>query len=286
MFAKDRQPAPSRAHQYMIYQALLGAWPSARIDDTFVERITAYAIKAAREGKVATSWAAPDTAYEAALQGFVKAILEPAGNADFLNSFSELAQRVALIGALNSLSQLALKMMLPGVPDIYQGSEFWDLSLVDPDNRRPVAFDDRLQTLALLEDNPPWQELCADWRSGRIKLALMRTLLTLRRQRPLHFAQGQYIGLSVTGPDADKVIAFARIHRRACIVIAARRHFRNDIGDGIAWPRSVHCNASIDLPARPAFRDLLDPAAPDELRGQTHATRLFGRLPVAVLTSA
>ncbi|MBN8919666.1 MAG: malto-oligosyltrehalose synthase, partial [Rhizobiales bacterium] len=132
--------APSRAHEYMLYQALVGAWALGGPDETFVARMQAYAVKAAREGKQETSWTHPDEAYEAALTGFAEAILDPSQAPDFVGSFGGFIDRLALVGALNSLSQLTLKTMMPGVPDFYQGTELWDFSLVDPDNRRPVDF--------------------------------------------------------------------------------------------------------------------------------------------------
>src|SRR6185312_14130782 len=110
------------------------------VDAEFAARMQAYALKAAREGKQETSWTNPNESYETALHAFVGHLLDPARSKDFLASFNAFAQRTALLGALNSLVQLALKALLPGVPDFYQGTELWDLSLVDPDNRRPVDF--------------------------------------------------------------------------------------------------------------------------------------------------
>ena len=135
--------APSATFEYMLYQALLGAWPPGRATMRFRERMQAYALKAAREGKQETSWLNPDQAYEAGLQTFIERILDRSTSAEFLDSLETLAQRVSLLGALNSLSQITLKATMPGVPDFYQGTEFWDLSLVDPDNRRPVDFTER-----------------------------------------------------------------------------------------------------------------------------------------------
>ncbi|HMH96264.1 MAG TPA: malto-oligosyltrehalose synthase, partial [Bradyrhizobium sp.] len=150
--------APSAAFEYMLYQALLGAWPSGQRDDAFLERMQAYALKAAREGKQETSWLNPNPAYEAGLQTFIERILDHSASAEFLNSLETLAQRVSRLGALNSLSQITLKAMMPGVPDFYQGTEFWDLSLVDPDNRRPVDFAERAAVLASLAA-PDWESL-------------------------------------------------------------------------------------------------------------------------------
>src|SRR5262249_16361425 len=129
----DGRRLPTKAHEYMIYQTLIGVWPGS-IRDDLVSRVQAYALKAAREGKQQTSWNGPNETYEAALTCFVARLLDPQISAGFLGSFEKFARRTALLGALNSLSQLALKATLPGVPDFYQGTELWDLSLVDPDN--------------------------------------------------------------------------------------------------------------------------------------------------------
>ena len=133
--------APSATFEYMLYQALLGAWQPD--DASFPERMQEYALKAAREGKQETSWLNPHAAYEAGVKSFIEKILDPSLSGEFLNSLQTLAQRLSLLGALNSLSQITLKAMMPGVPDFYQGTELWDFSLVDPDNRRPVDFAER-----------------------------------------------------------------------------------------------------------------------------------------------
>src|SRR3954447_8094735 len=132
----------------MLYQALIGAWPLDGIDRGFVERMQSYALKAAREGKEQTSWLAPNEIYESGLKNFLARILDRTNSAAFLDSFAAIARRAALIGALNSLAQLALKAMMPGVPDFYQSTELWDFSLVDPDNRRSVDFAARNAALA------------------------------------------------------------------------------------------------------------------------------------------
>ena len=133
--------APSATFEYMLYQALLGAWQPD--DASFPERMQEYALKAAREGKQETSWLNPHAAYETGVKSFIERILDPSLSGEFLNSLQTLAQRLSLLGALNSLSQITLKAMMPGVPDFYQGTELWDFSLVDPDNRRPVDFAER-----------------------------------------------------------------------------------------------------------------------------------------------
>ena len=281
--ATQERCAPSRAHRYMLYQALIGAWPLSGIDRTFVKRMTAYALKAAREGKLETSWAVPDADYENALTAFVERILDPAASGDFIGSLSEFAKRAALLGALNSLSQLTLKMTLPGVPDIYQGTELWDLSLVDPDNRRAVDFTARERAAAELEGPVPWRDLCADWPSGRVKLALTRSLLACRRQHADLFMHGNYQPLSVNGRDADKVIAFSRSHHRGTLVVAVARHFYDMTQGGLSWPDAGAWAASIRLPPRASFRNLIEDERPLSRSGEIEASKIFGAVPVALL---
>jgi (1->4)-alpha-D-glucan 1-alpha-D-glucosylmutase len=192
--------APSVTTEYMLYQALLGAWPIGERDPTFADRFQAYALKAAREGKEETSWLKAHTAYEAGLQAFIAQILDPSISGEFLEALDLLAQRLALLGVLNSLSQLTMKATVPGVPDFYQGTELWDQSLVDPDNRRPVDFAARARRLSALEA-PDWMWLTQNWRSGELKLAWTRQLIKLRHQ---HAA-------STSSPSQDAAAARRRL---------------------------------------------------------------------------
>lgn len=238
--------APSATFEYMLYQALLGAWPSSERDDNFVERMQAYALKAAREGKQETSWLNPNTAYEAGLATFIVRILDRSVSAEFLNSLETLGRRVALLGALNSLSQITLKATMPGVPDFYQGTEFWDLSLVDPDNRRPVDFAERAAVLTSVE-TPDWQSLAQNWSNGHLKLAWTRQLLKLRGELAELFADGDYQPLQVKGPHRDHVIAFARRRGRDAAVIAVAKSFAGFSQGGRAWPRADAFDATLDV---------------------------------------
>jgi (1->4)-alpha-D-glucan 1-alpha-D-glucosylmutase len=236
--------APSAASEYMLYQTLLGAWPLEDRDDSFAERIQAYALKASREGKRETSWLNPNAAYEAGLRTFLERILDRSKSAEFLDSLQSLAQRVALLGALNSLSQITLKATLPGVPDFYQGTEFWDLSLVDPDNRRPVDFAARAAVLASVEQ-PDWSKLAQSWTDGHIKLAWTRQLLKLRTELADLFADGDYTKLEVIGPHRDHVIAFARRHGRDAAIIAVGRSLAPLTGAGRLWPAADAYQGSV-----------------------------------------
>ncbi|MCP3387335.1 malto-oligosyltrehalose synthase [Bradyrhizobium sp. CCGB12] len=261
--------APSATFEYMLYQTLLGAWPlQGPIDADFVERIQAYALKAAREGKEETSWLNPHEAYENGVKSFIDKILDPAQSAEFREVLQTLARRVALLGMLNSLSQLTLKATLPGVPDFYQGTEFWDLSLVDPDNRRPVDFAARRAALTSLEA-PDWSGLSKSWPDGRLKLAWTRHLLRLRNRHPDIFVRGDYQPLEVHGEHADHVIAFARRHGRATAIVVVGRHFAPFTQAGREWPALEGLDATVDitgysatglagneLPVMQALRDL------------------------------
>jgi (1->4)-alpha-D-glucan 1-alpha-D-glucosylmutase len=238
--------APSVTAEYMLYQTLLGAWPLDGHDETFVERMQAYALKAAREGKQETSWLNPNAAYEAGLNTFIARILDRSISAEFLDSLAVLARRVALLGALNSLSQLTLKATLPGVPDFYQGTEFWDLSMVDPDNRRPVNFAERSAALTSLRA-PDWESLAQNWADGRLKLAWTAHLLKLRTELEGVFTHGDYRPLAVEGPHRDHVIAFARRRGRDAAVIAVARHFAPFSQGGRVWPSATQFDATINL---------------------------------------
>ena len=267
-----RSGAPSANHEYMIYQALIGAWPE-KIDATFIQRMQAYAIKAAREGKAETSWISPNVGYEQALDHFICNILGPDQNRDLLESLGELAGRVSFLGMLNSLTQLTLKSAVPGTPDFYQGAELWDLSLVDPDNRRPVDFAIRR---SMISQRPGWDELKRDWPDGRIKFELTRRLLALRQKWPHVFLKGGYHPVEANGEHARHVIAFARTHRRKTIVVAALRHFAPLTNSGREWPTGVQAGLDLPIHARKTFRNVLT---------NTTGAPLFETLPVAVLES-
>ena len=266
--------APSATFEYMLYQALLGAWPADPRDDTFAERMQAYALKAAREGKQETSWLNPNEAYEAGLKTFIARILDRTVSAEFLNSLQTLAQRIALLGALNSLSQITLKATMPGVPDFYQGTEFWDLSLVDPDNRRPVDFAERAAVLSSLE-TPDWERLTQNWSDGHLKLAWTRHLLKMRTELADVFSHGDYEPLEVSGPHRDHVIAFARRRGRDAAIIAVAKSFAAFSQGGRAWPRAEVFDATLNVKSYSVQGN----AGARELRVVT----LFQHLPVAVL---
>ena len=238
----DGQMAPDRNDEYLLYQTLIGAWPTVGVDGhsppsteelaTFQKRIASYMEKATLEAKVHTSWVNRNEEYDAAVQKFVFRVLENREKNRFLPDLRAFARRVAYFGQFNSLSQVLLKLTLPGVPDIYQGTEIWDFSLVDPDNRRPVDYNLRQSLLAQLEEEidrygqdltPLTQELLETSQDGRIKLYLIYRTLNFRRAHPLLFSMGPYLPLEAQGTWKDHVCAFARILGEERILVVTPR---------------------------------------------------------------
>ncbi len=221
---------PDRNDEYFLYQTLIGAWPFSDAEyPDFVQRIRAYVVKAVREAKVHTAWLKPDTEYEDAYVSFVEGILARSQSNAFLEDLIPFCRRVSHYGMLNSLSQTLIKIASPGVPDFYQGTELWDLSLVDPDNRRPVDFDKRRAMLAGIreEDDSKIDRLLRDLLStredGRIKLFLVYRALKARRADREIFQVGAYLPLKSAGRFGSHVIAFARSHERQWAVVIAPR---------------------------------------------------------------
>ncbi len=250
----EGSPAPSPVDEFMIYQTLLGAWPVELLGGSpdraalagFLARIERYVIKAVREAKVVSSWENPAEAYEAACIGFVRGILNPAH--PVLADLSGFAERVAFVGMLSGLAQLVLRLTAPGVADTYQGTELWDLSLVDPDNRAPVDFAARSR---LLEEQQPAASVeevsaaLATWSDGRIKMLVLHRLLRLRRRLAEVWLEGSYDSLATSGAHADRLVAFARRHGAERIVVVAGRLFGTLLAtdarryDGSVWEDSA-----------------------------------------------
>jgi (1->4)-alpha-D-glucan 1-alpha-D-glucosylmutase len=239
----DGEPAPSANDEYLLYQTLLGTRPlevgnalaPGDASSDYLERIAAYMIKAVREAKVRSSWANVNDAYEEAVQAFTREVLEPRPNNVFLADLDALARRIAHAGLLSSLSQTLCKLTAPGVPDIYQGTELWDFSLVDPDNRRPVDYEQRLRLLRQMDARArdpkarlAWlEELLRQLPDGRAKLFVIWRALHVRAALESLFAAGTYLALRVRGARATSVIAFMRRHDgQAAITIAPRLYAR------------------------------------------------------------
>ncbi len=223
---------PDPSQEVLLYQTLLGAWPVSPDEILkFTSRVKEYMIKAAREAKVHTHWISPNLQHEGALTRFVEAILEETGDNEFMKDFKIFEARVAYFGALNSLSQVILKVASPGVPDFYQGTELWDLGLVDPDNRRPVDLWQREQLLKRLKAGEARgvgslvAPLLSRWEDGLIKLFVTYRALQLRRGHPELFLRGDYLPVRVVGGQEAHAVAFSRRMGGKWLVAAVGRFF-------------------------------------------------------------
>ncbi len=230
---------PSSRDEYLFYQTLLGVWPhfAGETDDgpsgaltEMRQRVEAYMVKASREAKIHTSWLNPDEEYEAGLRDFVSQVIEGQAAAPFLRDFDSFVRKIEIPGACNALSQLVLRLTVPGVPDTYQGTEFWDDSLVDPDNRREVDYDRRMKGIETLKfsvdrdgEERLVRELCETWWDGRIKQYILWRLLHLRRENPDLFLGGDYRPLEPAGEMEGHVLGFIRSYGEKFLIVAVTR---------------------------------------------------------------
>ncbi|KWF65569.1 malto-oligosyltrehalose synthase [Burkholderia pseudomultivorans] len=236
---RDLAWSPGPAAEAMLYQTLVGAWPPDLAPDdagglaALAERVVRWQTKALREAKRQTDWLAPEPAYEDACEAFVRAILTPHGAGDFAHRLHAFVARIAPAGVINSLTQTTLRCLSPGVPDLYQGTERWDHTLVDPDNRRDVPF----AALAAERVDGPVASYLPDWPDARVKRALVERLLALRARWPSTFSDGVYLPLRVRGPLGRHAIAFARRDAAATVVVVATRLACGLLGDAPPLPR-------------------------------------------------
>jgi len=280
----DDAMAPSRNEECLIYQTLLGTWPLHRFSEeerpVYRERIQQYMLKALKEAKLNSSWTEANEPWENAVAAFIEKVLDPKVSAVFLASLEEFAVRTAEAGATNSLAEVVLKCTSPGVPDIYQGTEIWDLSLVDPDNRRPVDYTQRRQMLEGFE-NASAVELLTDWKSGRIKLFMLQRLLRFRREHPELFGASSYQSVGVTGLHAGKIIAFERKGDSGRLVVVVPRASSSlgfaPIGD--AWG-----NAVLDLAIDGTWTDVLTGENVSDYSEKVSS--VLAKLPFAILYQA
>jgi (1->4)-alpha-D-glucan 1-alpha-D-glucosylmutase len=290
----DGQSVPGPNEEYLLYQTLVGAWPIS------VDRLQEYLMKAIHEAKVETSWINPAISYDEAVLSFAKAVLDPARSARFLADFTRFQRRVAGFGALNSLAQVLVKVTAPGVPDFYQGTELWDLSLVDPDNRRPVDWALRRRLLdELVKEIDGTQDPAGLARSlietredGRIKLYLTRQTLAFRRTRAFLFERGKYRPLEAQGPLAEHVCAFARVaDGRAALTVVPRHLAKRRTDDppiGADYWGSTWLPIPDDLGARfinVLTGEILEVGLRAEGRGLALG-RVMANFPVALLETA
>jgi (1->4)-alpha-D-glucan 1-alpha-D-glucosylmutase len=280
---------PDPADEVMLYQMIVGAWP-LDLDwsdeagcRAFAERLAGWQQKALREAKLRTNWTSPDEEYEAIARNFLFGLISRQGA--FLPLARSFVDMIAPAGAVNGLAQTVLKMTVPGMPDFFQGTEFWDFSLVDPDNRRPVDYDARREALAA---NLGPLECQPSWRDGRVKQAVVQRVLTLRRQEPDLFARGDYRPLLVQGALEDRIIGFTRsLGGSNLIVVVPRlvcRLLHN--GNGIMLDPRLLGDTTVSLPPRLAGRRLHSLLTPNEdltARPSISVQSLLKDFPLAVL---
>jgi len=277
--------APSPGDELILYQTLLGCWPTklAADDklamDAFLSRVLRFQEKALREAKLRSHWSAPNADYEAACTRFTTDLLTADAMIELRRDIGDAAHAIAPAGVLNSLSQTLLRMTCPGVPDLYQGTEFWDFSLVDPDNRQPVDFAARRTALTQIEHTPP-AELLQHWHDGRIKQWLIKRTLSTRKQYPALFSTGDYQPLIVEGEQAEHVLAFTREYDGVCLLIVIPRLTTPLLADtGLPQiPASAWGDTHVLLPEQLSGR-IFTHSLLSDVRYQVPS----GRLPVAQL---
>ncbi len=301
----DGKPAPERSDEYLYYQTLLSAWPAdcgKEPSAGFVERILQFMQKAIKEKKVYTSWINPSVEYDGAMAGFVRHTLTGSGSKRFLRLFLPFQRRIAFPGMINSLAQLVLKMVAPGIPDFFQGSELWDLNLVDPDNRRPVDYRRRQYLLEQMESfrcpcSPDAtaafvKEMLTDWSDGRIKLYLTSAGLHLRRRYPALFLEGNYLPLSADGENKEHIVGLARNLGTQSVIALVPRFVARLLGGSQSCPigPEVWKDTTISLPAELAghiYRNVftnarVTPTSQSD-RIQVPVAEALGACPVAIL---
>ncbi len=297
------EPVPSANEEYFLYQTLLGSWPMGLMDDAsyadFVGRIHLYMEKALREAKVNTSWINPNTEYEAAFHSFLDAVLDRSSDKPFLDQFAPFQARIATAGMFNSLSQTLLKIAAPGLPDFYQGTEVWNFSLADPDNRRLVDYAALQSLLKKIQDAESGDlaalvdRLLADPADGALKLYVTRAALRFRRQHRALFAQGSYMPLRAAGERNKHLIAFARSFRGTAVVVLAGRFF-SQLDSQVRPPVGVETWGNLEVVLRkqlPAgqYRDIITGHKFSPIQRNEDSifplSEVFSHLPIAMLVN-
>ena len=299
----EGQEVPDRNEEYLLYQTLIGVWPveasegSTRED--LAQRIKNYMLKALREAKQNTSWISPNQRYEEAVMQFINGLVQQRPGNRFLNEFLPFQRMISHYGMFNSLSQTLLKICAPGVPDFYQGTELWDFSLVDPDNRRPVDYGVRTALLSELKQKQQsmtgvdlaW-DLALNKDDGRIKLYLVHKALGFRREHRELFEKGDYLPLEARGARADHVCAFERTSGQDSLIAAVPRFLSRIIGGPGALPfgKAVWEDTRLFLPETNAgvhyqniFTGEVIGAVPDQGMLSIDLAAVFATFPVALL---
>lgn len=294
---KDQRTIPDANDEYFLYQNLVGVFPFSADEQEyadFTERIKQYVIKSVREAKVHTAWITPDTDYEEGFLAFIDKILNPSPDNTFLTEFRDFQKKIAAYGMFNSLSQTLLKIASPGVPDFYQGTELWNLSLVDPDNRRAVDYEERLSFLQEMKRRcqTGMESLLSDLKAtredGRMKLFLIARGLQARQQYQQVFQHGDYLPLSVTGSFHWHIIAFARFYRGTTVIAIAPRFLTSVISpDADPLGEEVWKDTRIELPKKLQSAKWRDTLVDLEVAGGETLSvgQVLQEFPVALLVS-
>jgi len=294
--------APDTNEEYLLYQTLVGTWPLEPMDERqrkeYVDRIQQYMEKAVREAKRNSSWISPNAEYERVVRNFVDAVLDSTPQNQFLQEFCSFQSRVARAGMSNSLAQVLLKIASPGIPDFYQGTEIWNFSLVDPDNRKPVDYDLRHKMLdqldSALRECPAADlvsKLTADPDSGAIKMYVTSRALNFRREHKELFSRGAYLPLRTAGNRQRHVIAFARTLGNDSVLAIAGRFFWT-LGNEVHWPVGNDCweDAIVVLRKGVVSRSFRDVFTERRIEAEVRngrlalpAAQIFSHLPIALL---
>ncbi|HKG06064.1 MAG TPA: malto-oligosyltrehalose synthase [Pedobacter sp.] len=288
--------APDANDEYFIYQTLIATCPEQGIsEENYEQRLLEYIEKALRESKRNTTWDEPDLDYEGRTKDFIQHLLDP--SRQFWLQFSKLLEKVSEFGKLTSISALVLKHTLPGIPDTYQGTELWDLSMVDPDNRRPVDYQFLSESLSRFSDSDPY--LCKDMfavpHETDFKIRLLRILLQLRNQYTDLFSFGNYTPLKVKGKYAANVIAFARQYKGEWLLVVATLNLASLVASPSLWQDLDWEDTQLVLPGQLAGiitdyknevtgTSLTHQAIDPEGKGILQVSTLFKGLPLSVLT--
>jgi (1->4)-alpha-D-glucan 1-alpha-D-glucosylmutase len=285
----DGHSYPSRNEEYLLYQTLVGTWPFAAMnaseEERYRDRIVEYMLKAMREAKVVTSWINPSERHEAAMVAFVTTILA-LDNTGFREAFLPFQKRIAQLGIYNSLSQLAIKIGAPGIPDFYQGTELWDFSLVDPDNRRPVDYQRRRCLVADVQRRSI-DDVMSKPDDDRLKLFVTTRLLQCRRSSADLFAFGSYEPLAIDGARRDHAFAFARGHQGRTALVVVPRLVAGLVPDGDVPPlgERVWGDTIVRVPdgAARCYRQALTDTCVPVVDGALRLADVFAKAPVAFL---
>jgi (1->4)-alpha-D-glucan 1-alpha-D-glucosylmutase len=273
----------------MLYQTLIGAWPLTPPDAVFADRIRRFVTKAVREAKEHTSWRQPNEDYEQALTAFVTRLISRSQRAGLPEDIAAFARRIAPAGALNSLAQQLLKLTTPGIPDIYQGTELWAFTLVDPDNRSPIDYDERrrkLDDVASIVGNPkpqPVRDLRDHWQDGSIKLLVTSAALHFRARNRIAFELGAIEPLPAIGDQAEHVFAYGVRHEGLKAVIALPRWSAKLTTETLGIDAERWGNTTLELPRSEsrAWRNVLTGEITDI--ASVPVRELFATLPLALL---